>query len=55
MLKNLPCSAEDVGLIPGQGTKISHGVEQLSPVPRLLSLSTKPLLNPMALAPISHN
>ena len=26
----LPCNAGDVGLIPGQGTKIPHVVEQLS-------------------------
>ena len=47
MVKNLRCSAEDVGLIPDQGTKIPPAVEQLSPVPQLLSLSTKLLLKPM--------
>ena len=31
MVKNLPCNAENVGLIPGWGTKISHAAEQLSP------------------------
>ena len=31
MLKNLPPIAGDVGSIPGQGTKISHTVGQLSP------------------------
>ena len=31
MVKNLPCDAEDAGLTPGQGTKILHAVEQLSP------------------------
>ena len=31
MIKNMPCNKGDVGLIPGQGTKIPHAVEQLSP------------------------
>ena len=31
VVKNPPCNAGDVGLIPGQGTKIPHAVEQLSP------------------------
>ena len=31
MVKNLPCNAGDVGLIPGRGTKIPHAAEQLSP------------------------
>ena len=31
MVKNQPCKAEDVGLIPDLGTKISCVVEQLSP------------------------
>ena len=31
MVKNLPSNTEDVGLILGQGTKIPHTVEQLSP------------------------
>ena len=31
MLKNLPCNAGDLGLIPGRGTRIPHAVEQLSP------------------------
>ena len=30
MVKNLPSSAGDLGLIPGQGTKSSHAVEQRS-------------------------
>ena len=30
-VKNLPCNAEDVGLVPGQGTKILHAEGQLSP------------------------
>ena len=34
VVKNLPCNAGKVGSIPGQGTKITHAVEQLS----LLSL-----------------
>ena len=29
--KNLPSSAGDAGLIPGQGTKSPHAAEQLSP------------------------
>ena len=32
VVKNLPCNAGDVGLIPGQGTKIPHAVGQLKPV-----------------------
>ena len=31
MLKNPPSNAGDVGLIPGQGTKIPRATEQLSP------------------------
>ena len=31
MVNNLPCDAGDVGLIPGQGTKIPHAMKQLSP------------------------
>ena len=30
MVKNLPSNAGDVGLIPGQGTKIPHAAEQIS-------------------------
>ena len=30
MVENLPSSAEDVGLIPGWGTKIPHVMGQLS-------------------------
>jgi len=29
MVKNLPCNAGDAGLIPGQGTKISHAIHVL--------------------------
>ena len=29
-VKNVSCSAGDVSLIPGQGTKIPHAKEQLS-------------------------
>ena len=29
-LKNQPCNAGDMGLIPGWGTKIPHAAEQLS-------------------------
>ena len=31
MVKNLPCNAGDVGLIPDQETKIPHAAEELSP------------------------
>ena len=31
VVKNLPCKAGDADLIPGQGTKIPHAKEQLSP------------------------
>ena len=30
MVKNLPCNAGDLGLIPVQGTKNPHAAEQLS-------------------------
>ena len=30
VVKNPPCNAKNVGLIPGQGTKILHAMEQLS-------------------------
>ena len=29
MVKNPPCNAGNMGLIPGQGTKVPHAVEQL--------------------------
>ena len=29
MVNNPPCNAGDMGLIPGQGTKIPHAAEQL--------------------------
>ena len=28
VVKNPPCNARDIGLIPGQGTKIPHASEQ---------------------------
>ena len=31
VVKNPPCNAGDVGSIPGQGTKTTCAVEQLSP------------------------
>ena len=31
VVKNLPCNAGDVGLIPDQGTKIPHAAEGLRP------------------------
>ena len=30
MVETLPCNAGDMALIPGQGTKIPHGEQQLS-------------------------
>ena len=30
LVKNLPCSAGDIGSIPGKQTKIPHAIEQLS-------------------------
>ena len=30
MVKHLPCSAGDVGSIPGWGTKMPHAAEKLS-------------------------
>ena len=30
MVKNLPCSARDVGSIPGCGTKMPHAAEKLN-------------------------
>ena len=32
VVKNLPCSAGDMGSVPGQGTKISQAMEQLDPL-----------------------
>jgi len=31
VVKNLPANAGDVGLIPGQGTKIPHATGELRP------------------------
>jgi len=31
VVKNLPCDAEDLGSIPGWGTKTPHAMEQLNP------------------------
>ena len=39
-VKNLPCSAGDVGSIPGQGTEILHAAEELSPHATIRSLHT---------------
>ena len=38
VVKNQPCNARDVGLIPGRGTKITHTSGQLTHVPQLLDL-----------------
>ena len=38
VVKNPPCNEEDMGLIPGQETKVSHAAEHLSPhAPELVS------------------
>ena len=38
VVQNAPHDAEDMGLIPGQETKVSHAAEQLSPhAPELMS------------------
>ena len=46
MVKNLPYNAGDMGLIPGQGTKIPHATGQLSPC----ATTTEPM-HPGACAP----
>ena len=40
MVKNPPSNAEDMGSIPGQGTKSRRAAEQLSP-PQSLHATTK--------------
>ena len=40
VVENVPSNAGAVGLIPAQGTKISHAAEQLSQSAQLLSLYT---------------
>jgi len=40
VVKNPPCNARDVGLIPGQGTKIPSTVGKLSPC----TTTTEPLI-----------
>ena len=42
MVKNLPANAEDMGLIPGPGTKIPHPAEQPSPWARTTEKQEKP-------------
>jgi len=37
VVRNPPCNAADTSLTPGQGTKISHAEEQLSPPTTILS------------------
>ena len=39
MLKNLLCNARNLGLIPGQGAKITHGMGILS----LQTMTTEPI------------
>ena len=41
VVKNLPSKAEDMGSIPGQGTKIPHAAEKLS----LQVITTEPMLH----------
>ena len=41
MVKNPPSNAGDVGLIPGQGTKIPHAVQPVSP----RAATTEPMHN----------
>ena len=31
VVKNLPCNAEDMGLVPGRRTKVPHATKKLSP------------------------
>ena len=38
VVKHLLCNAGDMGSIPGQGSKITHALEQLAHVPHLLNL-----------------
>ena len=53
VVKNPPCNARDVGLIPDQGTKIPSTVGQLSPC----TTTTKPLIQSLHAQPESpcHN
>ena len=53
VVKNPPANAEDVGLIPGPGTKIPHAMGQLS----LCATTTEPTCcrSSRALEPVLHN
>ena len=62
VVKNPPCNAGDVGLIPGRGTKILHVVGQVSPRATLLCLhasmrepTCRKLQSPCALHPAHLN
>ena len=55
MVENLPSSAEDVGLIPGWGTKIPHVMGQLSVYTATREVCVPQILNPQALEPMLHN
>ena len=55
VVKNLPYNAGDVGLIPGQGTKIPHAAGQLSPRATTTELTRCKLQSPRALEPMRHN
>ena len=46
VLKNPPCNAGDMGSNPGEGTKIPHAVDQLSP-----QAATAELMNSRACGP----
>ena len=60
VVKNPPYNGGDMGLIPGQGTKIPHAAGQLSPrattthMPQLEPVCHK-LQSPCALEPAHHN
>ena len=43
VIKNPPCDAGDTGSIPGQGTKIPHTTEKLSPRTTTRESTTKDL------------
>ena len=50
MVKNPPCNAEDVGSVPGQGTKIPHSTEKLN-----LFLRSTEAYAPHLLKPVHYN
>ena len=46
VVKNPPSNAGDMGLIPGQGTKIPHALGQLSPCTATREASSPQVLSP---------